>query len=136
MQLAENLPMTLNSHPPRNAWRDKFRWAVRGLARAVRSERNFRVHLVATVAVIVAGAVLRVKPLEWCLLTLCIAVVLAAEMLNTALEHLARAITQDHSEQIRDALDAAAGAVLVAAIGAALVGATIFFFRLAALSAW
>ena len=128
--------MTLHFHPRQNAWRDKFRWAARGLAGAMRSERNFRVHLAATVAVVVAAAVLRVSPIEWCLLTLCIAVVLAAETFNTALEQLARAITQDHSEQIRDALDAAGGAVLVVAIGAALVGATVFLVRLAALLGW
>ncbi len=128
--------MTLFDHPRRNAWRDKFRWAARGLLGAMRSERNFRIHLAAAVAVVVAGALLRVSPLEWCLLTLCIAVVLAAEMFNTAVEHLARAITQDHSEQIRDALDTAGGAVLLSSIGAAIVGGIIFLCRLATLLDW
>jgi diacylglycerol kinase len=128
--------MTLNIEPQRNAWRDKFRWAARGLVQAMRSERNFRVHLTATVAVVIAAAALRASLLECCVLTLCITVVLAAETFNTALEHLARAITQDHSEQIRDALDTSGGAVLVASIGAAVVGGAILVNRLAVLLDW
>jgi diacylglycerol kinase len=126
--------MTLYSR--HNAWRDKFRWAARGLLLAMRWERNFRVHLAAAVAVVVAGIGLRVGLIEWCVLGLCITVVLAAETFNTALEHLARAVTQDHSEQVRDALDASGGAVLVASIGAALVGIAIFVNRLATLFNW
>ena len=128
--------MTLSFDPRRNAWRDKFRWAARGLVQAMRSERNFRVHLAAAVAVVVVAAALRVTLVEWCVLALCITVVLAAEMLNTALEYLARAITQDHSEQIRDALDTSGGAVLLAAIGAAVVGGAILLNRLGTLLAW
>ena len=128
--------MTLSVDPRRNAWRDKFRWAARGLVRAIRSERNFRVHLAAAVAVVVAAAALRVSLVEWCVLGLCITVVLAAEMFNTALEYLARAITQDHSEQVRDALDTSGGAVLLAAIGAAVVGGGILLYRLGTLLAW
>lgn len=128
--------MTHSVDPRHNAWRDKFRWAARGLVQALRSERNFRVHLAVALAVIVAAAALRASLVEWCVLTLCITVVLAAEMLNTALEHLARAITQDHSEQIRDALDTSGGAVLLAAIGSAVVGGAILLNRLGALFDW
>jgi diacylglycerol kinase len=128
--------MTLDIDPRRNAWRDKFRWAARGLVQSIRSERNFRVHLAAAVAVVVAAAALRASLLEWCMLALCITVVLAAETFNTALERLARAITQDHSEQIRDALDASGGAVLVASIGAAVVGGAILLYRLSVLFDW
>jgi diacylglycerol kinase len=128
--------MTLDIDPRRNSWRDKFRWAARGLVRSMRSERNFRVHLATAVAVVVAGAALRASLVEWCVLALCITVVLAAETFNTALERLARAITQDHSEQIRDALDTSGGAVLLAAIGAAIVGGGILLNRLGALLGW
>jgi diacylglycerol kinase len=73
-------------------------------------------------AVVVAAAAVRASLVEWGLLVLCIAVVLAAEMFNTALEHLGRAITREENADIREALDMAAGAVLVVSIGAAVVG--------------
>jgi undecaprenol kinase len=128
--------MTLSFDPRRNGWRDKFRWAARGLVQAMRSERNFRVHLAVVVLVVIAAAALRASLVEWCVLALCTTVVLAAEMFNTALEHLARAITQDHSDQVRDALDTSGGAVLLAAIGAAMVGGGILLHRLATLLGW
>jgi diacylglycerol kinase len=94
------------------------------------------IHLSAAAAVVVAGVLLRATLVEWCLLVVCIAVVLAAELFNTALEHLARAVTREHDEQIRNALDTSAGAVLIAATGAAIVGAAIFVNRLGLWAAW
>jgi diacylglycerol kinase len=119
-----------NREPER--WSRKFALAARGLVKAVRSERSFRVHLAAALAVIAAAAVLRANLVEWCVLILCMAVVLAAELVNTALEHLGRAITPDENDNVRDALDVAAGAVLVVAMGAAVAGIVIFANRLAA----
>lgn len=116
-------------HEP-HRWKRKFALAARGVVRAVRAERSFRVHLAIAVAVIVAAAALRASLVEWCILILCMAVVLAAEMFNTALEHLARAITDEEHDDIREALDTAAGAVLLAAIGAAVVGSLILGYRL------
>ena len=74
--------------------------------------------------------------MEWCVLVLCIAVVLAAELFNCALERMGRAITRDYDEQLRDALDMAAAAVLVAALGAAVVGTLILGFRLGVYLGW
>jgi diacylglycerol kinase len=89
------------------------------------------------VAVVAAAAALGASLVEWCILILCVAVVLAAELFNTALEHLGRAVTDQENEHVRDALDTAAGAVLVAAVGAAVVGSVIFAHRLAAAAgAW
>jgi diacylglycerol kinase len=102
-----------------------FAVAAAGMVRAMRTERNFVIHLLAALAVVVAAAALGVSRLEWCILILCIAVVLAAELFNTAIEHLARAITEDENDEIRDALDIASGAVLTVAIGAAVVGVLI-----------
>jgi diacylglycerol kinase len=53
---------------------------------------------------------------------MCVTVVLTAEMFNTAIEHLARAVTREEHPEVHDALDIASGAVLVAAIGASCVG--------------
>jgi diacylglycerol kinase (ATP) len=87
-------------------------------------------------AVVTAAIVLRVSLVEWCLLGLCITLVLAAEALNTAIERLAKAIRPDHDPQVGAALDMASGAVLICAIGASLVGGTIFVYRLGILLKW
>ena len=104
------------------SWLDRFAVACRGIKIAARLEVSFFVHLFVAVIVLFAGVVLKVTRSEWCLIALCIATVLCAELLNTSLERIARVITRDQNQGIRDALDIASGAVLVAAIGAAVVG--------------
>lgn len=118
------------------SWLAKFRDAFRGIALAVRGERSFAVHLPMATAVVIAAAILRVSLIEWGLLGLCITVVLAAEMLNTALERLARRILDKPNPDIGAALDIASGAVLVTAIGSAAVGGAIFLNRLGWLLNW
>jgi diacylglycerol kinase len=89
------------------------------------AQASFGVHLAAAVLVVATAAWLQVSRVEWCLLLLCIASVFTAELFNSALESLAKAVDQQHNEHLRDALDIASGAVLVAAMGAAAVGATV-----------
>jgi diacylglycerol kinase len=122
--------------PLRQSWLIKFRVAARGALFAMREQANFKIHLVLAIAVVAAAALLGASLIEWCVLMLCIAIVLSAEAFNTALEHLARAVTREHNAEIRQALDAAAGAVLIAAIGAAATGAVIFINRLTQLLGW
>jgi diacylglycerol kinase (ATP) len=112
--------------PPKRSWPKKFRDAGRGLWIALRGGGSYTVHCVATVAVIVAGAYFRVSSAQWCLLILCVAVVFSAEIQNTGLEVLAKAVRQEYDPTIRDALDIGSGAVLAAAIGSVVVGAAIF----------
>ncbi|MEI6239503.1 MAG: diacylglycerol kinase [Planctomycetia bacterium] len=117
----------------RRTWVRKFADAFRGLSRAVRSQSSFAVHLAVAALVVALAAALRVSAAEWCLLAGAIAVVLAAEIFNTALESLARAFGPDRNPRIRDALDMASAAVLVAAGGAAVIGAIVFGSRLVTL---
>ncbi len=112
------------------SWADRFRDAFRGLGAGVRGQRTFLVHFLVAAAVIVAAAVLRVDLREWCLLLLCITVVLVAEMFNSGLESMAKAITGENDPHLGNSLDIAAAAVLTAAVGAAVVGAIIFINRL------
>lgn len=128
--------MTRFVGPRRSSWAQKFRCALRGVGRAIRSERNFRVHLPMALAASVAAAVLDASLLEWCVLGLCITIVLAAEMFNTAIEHLARAITPEERQELGDALDISAGAVLAAAIGAAVVGTLVLAHRVVVWAEW
>lgn len=107
-------------------WSEKFRDAFRGTWLAVSRERCFLVHGPMAVAVAVVAAVIGVSLVEACLLILCVTVVVAAELFNTALEYLAREITRNHNPGIAAALEISSGAVLIAALGAAAVGFTIF----------
>ncbi|HUE70474.1 MAG TPA: diacylglycerol kinase, partial [Pirellulaceae bacterium] len=93
-------------------------------------------HILCAAFVIAAGVALRATLAEWCLLALCVGAVLGAELFNTALEQLAQAIDREHNPQIGAALDMAAAAVLVVALAAAVVGATVFGYRLGVMLAW
>ncbi len=121
---------------PERSWAEKFRDAFRGVKAGVRGQSSFFVHFFAAAAVIVAGIVLSVNLIEWCLLLLCIAGVLTTEMLNSALESMAKAITGESDPHLGNSLDIGSAAVLTASLGASLVGAIIFGHRLAILLGW
>ena len=126
----------MSSSLPRRRWSTKFRDAMRGVRVGVRGQSSFRVHFSMAGLVMLTAVALNVNLLEWCVLTLCIGTVLGAEMFNSALESLARATTDQYHEDVRDALDAASGAVLLVSVAASVVGATIFIFRLGILLSW
>ena len=122
--------MQQDTSRPKRSWPKKFRDAFRGARLSIAGQSSFRAHFFFAAAVIVAGAILRVTLIEWCLLLLCIAVVLAAEMFNTALESIAKAITHQDNPHLGKALDVGSAAVLVASLGAAAVGSIIFLNQL------
>jgi len=103
-----------------------FGHAFRGLFRALASQRNVRVHLLATVFVAMCGVWCRVSLEDWRWLIAAAALVWVAELLNTAVEFLANAVCPEFNPLVRDAKDAAAGAVLVAAAAAVFIGASVF----------
>jgi diacylglycerol kinase len=118
--------------PERN-WGQKFRDAFHGLNCGVRGQSSFFAHLFITAVVVIAGALLHLNHVDWCLLTLCIFGVLAAEMLNSAMESMARAITDETDPHVGEALDIGSAAVLLASVGASIVGAIVFLHRLSVL---
>lgn len=115
--------------PPQRTWYQKFRCGFRGLRLGVRGQGSFLVHFVMAGLVLLAAAVLRVERTEWCVLLLCITVVLAAEMFNSALEHLARAVDRSENRHLGSALDIGSAAVLTAATGASVVGLLVLVSR-------
>ncbi len=117
----------------RRPWASKFADAFRGLSRAVRTQSSFFVHVWVAVAVVVAGAVLRVSLVEWCLLAGAIGIVLVAETFNTAIESLARAFDARRHPRIRDALDMASAGVLLSAMTAAVIGLIVLGHRIGSL---
>jgi len=111
-------------------WSRKFADAFRGLLRAVRTQSSFAVHIGTATIVVAAGAWFRLSAVEWCLLALAIGLVLMAEIFNTAVESLARGPGSRRHPRLRDALDMASAAVLVAAITAVVIGLVVFGQRL------
>ena len=117
-------------------WRRKFACAFRGLYLGIRGQGSFLVHLPMAAAVAACAAGMGVLRQEWCILLLCITIVFSAEFFNSALESMARAITDTHRDDVGAALDMGSAAVLVASLGAALVGLLIFVRRLFELLGW
>ncbi|MEA4899815.1 MAG: diacylglycerol kinase family protein [Eubacteriales bacterium] len=103
-----------------------FACALRGMRRALKSERNLQIHLLAAGAVCALAHLSGVEPWAWAALISCSALVVGAELLNTALEVLADRVESKKNALIRDAKDVAAGAVLCCAIGAIAVACVVF----------
>jgi diacylglycerol kinase (ATP) len=110
-----------------------FRDAFRGVAEMLRTQRNARFHVVAMGMVLAAGLWLRLSRVEWALVALSIALVLAFEAVNTALEYLTDLVSPDYHPLAGRAKDVAAGAVLLGALGAVAVGLLIFGPKIVAL---
>ncbi len=103
-------------------------WA--GLLWAVRAERNVPLLLVGAILALALALVLGLSGPELALLILVIAVVLAAELFNTALERLLDLLHSEYHPQVRQIKDLAAGAVLLTALGSLAVGLLLFASRL------
>jgi len=103
-----------------------FGHAFRGLKVLLQTQPNARIHAAATVLVVAAGVLLQISPAEWALIVLAIAGVWTAEALNTAIEFLVDLVSPDPHPLAGKAKDVAAGAVLIAAIGSAVIGGFVF----------
>ena len=101
-------------------------YALRGIGTMLQSQRNAWLHALATVGVVAAGLGLGVPAGDWKWLILAIVAVWSAEALNTALEFLADAAKPEYHPLVKQAKDVAAGAVLIAALGAAVIGVLVF----------
>ncbi|MBL9178682.1 MAG: diacylglycerol kinase family protein [Verrucomicrobiaceae bacterium] len=104
--------------------------ALAGVFLALRTQRNLRVHAAASALVIILGAWLGMEAWEWCAVLLAAGMVWTAELLNTAIETLADRVSREREEAVRRVKDIAAGAVLMAALFAAAVGAVVFLPKL------
>jgi diacylglycerol kinase len=101
--------------------------AFTGVIEVLRSERNARIHVVAALVVLLAGVLLKVSNAEMAALFFAILLVFLAEIMNTAVEKTIDLIDTRTNPKIRLIKDMTAGAVLVASIGAAIIGVAIFW---------
>ena len=119
--------MFMNQSPEkRRSWVDKFRDAFRGVGIGVRGQSSFLVHAICAIVVVALAVPARLLAWQWCVLLLCVVIVLVSEMFNTSLEAMAKAFDSQYHPHLRDALDIASGAVLLAAGGAVVVGSIVF----------
>jgi diacylglycerol kinase (ATP) len=103
-----------------------FRYAFHGIKSGLRRQYNFWIQSAIAVLIIIAGFFLSISNIEWIVLLLTIALVLSLEMINTAIESLVDLVSKDHNPEAGRVKDIAAGAVLLAAIFAVIIGLIIF----------
>jgi diacylglycerol kinase len=122
----------MNQPTPQHPFKSKsfihsLGYACNGLKSALNSERNLRTHTALTIMVLAAGVYYRVSRWEWAILLLCITLMVAVELLNTALEYLVDMLVDGrHNHNAKMVKDIAAGACLITAIGTAITGFLIF----------
>lgn len=109
---------------------DSFNYAIEGIIYAVRTQRNMRIHMTAALLVLTACFFYDLSKVELLILAITITMVLAAELINTAVESAIDATTNYYHPLAKIAKNTAAGAVLVTAINAAIVGYIIFWDKL------
>ena len=105
-------------------------FALAGVASTLRSESSFKLQAVAAIVVVAALLWLRPAPVWWALAALTVSFVLAAELVNTAIEHLADHLHPELHPKIKLVKDCAAAAVLVASLGALAVAAAFVVAKL------
>ncbi len=103
-----------------------FGYAWKGIRSCVGKEQNLSFHLIAATIVIMAGIVSGITRTEWTVIILCIGVVIATELFNTAIEKLVDLVSPERHPVAGQVKDIAAGAVLVCAAAAAIIGLVIF----------
>ena len=105
-------------------------YGFNGILYTLKYERNMVIHFLVMILVIIAGIVFKITFVEWGVCFVLFALVLSLELMNTALENVVDLVTEEKKAKAKVAKDAAAGAVLVAAIFAVIIGISIFLPRL------
>lgn len=107
-----------------------FYHAFAGIFATVRDERNIKIHLTVMILVIIFGVLTKISYTEWLICLLLFALVISLELVNTAIEAVVDLASPDIHPLAKKAKDCAAGAVLVSAIFAAVIGLIIFIPKL------
>lgn len=113
-----------------------FGYAFQGIFNTIRTERNIKIRCVAAILVTIFGIWLQISRTEWMICFVLFGLILALELVNTAVEATVDLCTEDRRPLAKKAKDAAAGAVLIAAIFAAVIGLMIFIPRLLGVFGW
>ena len=112
----------MNDFQNARSWAKKFRDAFTGLGQGIAGQNSFTIHFLAAICVSLTAIWVQVSIEEYGILLICIALVMALELVNSSLESMARAVTDQYDEHVRRALNIASAAVLVAAMFSAIIG--------------
>ncbi len=105
---------------------DSFKDAFAGLTWSIKTQPNFRIHLILALIAIILSWFFQITFVEFSIIIFTIVLGLTAEMINTSLESMTDLITTEYRESAKIAKDVAAGMMLTVAIGAVLVALVIF----------
>ncbi len=103
-----------------------FIYALHGIWSGISDQRNLKVQLGVAVIVVGAGFYLSITSIEWCILLICIGLVIGLELVNTALENLVDLVTLERHPLAGKIKDIAAGAVLMVSVVSVIVGLIVF----------
>lgn len=113
---------------------DSFNYAIDGIIETVRTQRNMRIHLISALCVLIACFVIDISRAEFLILCITVTMVLAAEVINTAIEATIDVAANHYHPLAKIAKNAAAGAVLITAVNALIVGYIIFWDKISLIS--
>ncbi len=103
-----------------------FKYAFEGILSGLKSERNLKIHFIVMILVIIFGIIYKISKIEWMICIILFSIVIAGELFNTAIETVVDMISLEKNDKAKKAKDVSAGAVLVLAIGSAIIGLIIF----------
>ena len=103
-----------------------FVYAFNGIVTGIADQRNLRVLISIAVAVIATGVYYKITPMEWCIVLLCIGLVIGLELINSSIESLVDLVTMEKKPLAGKVKDMAAGAVLFASVLSSVIGLIIF----------
>ena len=109
---------------------EAFNAAIQGIIYTFKYERNMKIHIFIMILVIIAGIILKINKSEWIICIILFAIVIGSELFNTSIETIVDMVMPEKNEKAKIAKDVSAGAVLVVAIGAAIIGLVIFVPRI------
>lgn len=110
--------------------RNSFKYAIEGIWTSFKTERNMKIHIFIMILVIIAGIILKINKSEWIICIILFAIVIGSELFNTSIETIVDMVMPEKNKKAKIAKDVSAGAVLVVAIGAAIIGLVIFVPRI------
>jgi len=112
---------------PLRKWLKSTNFAIEGILQGAKTQRHLRYHFFSAAVVLFLGFLFGVTRIEFVIISLAVMLVITAEMLNSAVEVVVDILSPEYSEKARVAKDVAAGAVLISAFGAAVLGYIILF---------
>jgi undecaprenol kinase len=104
-----------------------FFYSYKGILRVFREEQNIKIQIILAIAVIALGLFFKISLLEWCILIIVITLVILAEIINSAVERITDMFKPRIHEYVKVVKDITAGAVMITAISAMIVGVLIFY---------